>query len=70
MLVHGWDLSRAVSRPLQDVNDLAERALPVVRAIYGALPRTEGGSFAPPSAPDADATALDHLAAYLGRRVD
>ncbi|MGW1373960.1 TIGR03086 family metal-binding protein [Streptomyces sp. NPDC002446] len=69
MLIHGWDLARAVGRPYEGVQRLAEAALPVVREIYGDLPRTAGGSFAPPQPVPEDAGPLDRLAAYLGRTV-
>lgn len=46
---------------------VAEETLAAARRIYGAAPRTEGGSFAPerPAPPGAHAT--DRLAAFLGR---
>ncbi len=69
MLVHGRDLATALGRPRDLVPDLTELALPVVREIYGPLPRTTGGSFAPPQPVPRDAPALDHLAGYLGRTV-
>lgn len=69
MLAHGWDLAKAIGHPRDLVPDLAESALPVVREIYGGLPRTAGGSFALPQPVPQDATALDRLAAFLGRTV-
>ncbi|MFF3749859.1 hypothetical protein ACFYYH_05255 [Streptomyces sp. NPDC002018] len=54
-------------RPFDGVQDLAAPALPVVREIYGDLPRTAGGSFAPPRRVTGDASPLDRLAGYLGR---
>ncbi|MFJ4577401.1 TIGR03086 family metal-binding protein [Streptomyces sp. NPDC088846] len=69
MLVHGWDLARAIGRPHDFVPDLAESALPIVREIYGDLPRTTAGSFAQPQSVPEDASALDRLAAYLGRSI-
>ncbi|WP_329144607.1 TIGR03086 family metal-binding protein [Streptomyces sp. NBC_01456] len=69
MLVHSWDLATAIGHPRDLVPDLAESALPVVREICGSLPRTPGGSFAPPQPVPHDASALDHLASYLGRTV-
>ncbi|MFG2888244.1 TIGR03086 family metal-binding protein [Streptomyces sp. NPDC048248] len=69
MLVHGWDLATAIGHPRDLVPDLAEAALPVVQQIYGSLPRTAGGSFAPPQPVRSDATALDRLAGCLGRTV-
>lgn len=70
MLVHAWDLATAIEHPRDLVPDLAESALPVVREIYGGLPRTPGGSFAPSKPVPHDAPALDHLAGYLGRTVN
>ncbi|PZG37930.1 TIGR03086 family protein, partial [Spongiactinospora gelatinilytica] len=51
MLVHGWDLARATGAPTDLAPDVAEAMLPAVRAIYGGLPRTPGGSFAPAQEP-------------------
>ncbi|TJZ50411.1 TIGR03086 family protein [Streptomyces piniterrae] len=69
MLVHGWDLAQAIGHRHDAVHDLAESALPVVREIYGELPRTAAGSFGPPQPVSEDASALGRLAAYLGRSV-
>ncbi|MFF4778500.1 TIGR03086 family metal-binding protein [Microtetraspora fusca] len=69
MLVHGWDLARAIGRPTDLAPDAAEAIMPVVREIYGDLPRTPGGSFGPARPAPGDATAADRLAAYLGRPV-
>ncbi|WP_030410508.1 hypothetical protein [Streptomyces sp. NRRL S-1448] len=55
MLVHSWDLATALGHPRDLVPDLAESALPVVRELYGSLPRTPGGSFAPPQEAPRDA---------------
>ncbi|TLS42111.1 TIGR03086 family protein [Streptomyces montanus] len=69
MLVHGWDLAKATGRPTDFLPDIAETTLPAAQAIYGALPRTPGGSFAPPQPAPAGASATDRLAAYLGRTI-
>ncbi|MFF3004192.1 TIGR03086 family metal-binding protein [Kitasatospora sp. NPDC057940] len=69
LLLHGWDLAAALGRPRDFLPDLAELALPVVREIYDSLPRTPGGSFAPPRPVPPAAPVLDHLAGYLGRTV-
>ncbi|MEU6633301.1 TIGR03086 family metal-binding protein [Streptomyces parvus] len=68
LLVHGWDLAVALGHDRDLLPDLARTALPVVREIYDDLPRTPGGSFAPPQPVPEGAPALDHLAGYLGRR--
>ncbi|WP_414170470.1 hypothetical protein ACMATS_36575 [Streptoverticillium reticulum] len=60
----------AIGHPRDLVPDLAKSALPVVRGIYGSLPRTLGGSFAPPQPVPHDASALGHLVGYLGRTVN
>ncbi len=70
MLVHGWDLAAATGQPTDLAPDVAEAALPVVRAIYGQLPRTPGGSFARERQVPNGAGAADRLAAYLGRSLD
>lgn len=67
LLAHGWDLARATGAPTGLAPAVAEETLAAARRIYGAAPRTEGGSFAPerPAPPGAHAT--DRLAAFLGR---
>lgn len=69
LLVHGWDLATALGRDRDLEPDIACAALPVVREIYGDLPRTAGGSFAPARPVPERAPALDHVAAFLGRRL-
>ncbi|MET9552536.1 TIGR03086 family metal-binding protein [Streptomyces sp. NPDC006645] len=69
LLVHGWDLATALDRDRDLEPDIARAALPVVREIYGDLPRTAGGSIAPAKPVPEHAPALDRVAAYLGRRV-
>ncbi|MFJ9029846.1 TIGR03086 family metal-binding protein [Streptomyces sp. NPDC102274] len=69
MLVHGWDLAMATGQRPGFAKETVEAVLPSIREIYGALPRTPGGSFAPEvPVPDGSA-ATDRLAAFLGRRV-
>jgi uncharacterized protein (TIGR03086 family) len=67
MLVHGWDLARATGQSTDLLPDVATALLPSVRAIYGDLPRTPGGSFAAQVDTPAAATPADQLAAFLGR---
>lgn len=69
MLVHGWDLARATGRPTGFAPEIADAVLPSVREIYGSLPRTAGGSFAPERQAPPGANGNDRLAAYLGREV-
>ncbi|MFF8788425.1 TIGR03086 family metal-binding protein [Streptomyces sp. NPDC015125] len=67
LLAHGWDVARATGALTGLAPTVAEETLAAARRIYGAAPRTEGGSFAPerPAPPGANAT--DRLAAFLGR---
>ncbi|GGK07095.1 hypothetical protein GCM10011583_43490 [Streptomyces camponoticapitis] len=69
MLVHGWDLARATGQPTGFAPEVAAAVLPSVREIYGSLPRTAGGSFAPERPAPEHADGNDRLAAYLGRAV-
>jgi uncharacterized protein (TIGR03086 family) len=69
LLVHGWDLATALGRDRDLEPRIARAALPVVREIHGALPRTGGGSFAPARPVPEQAPALDRVAAFLGRGV-
>lgn len=68
LLVHSWDLARAVGLPTDIEPDLAEESLAVWRAWIGGLPRG-GEGFAPEQPVADDAPAADRLAAYLGRAV-
>ncbi|PWG14348.1 TIGR03086 family protein [Streptomyces sp. V2] len=67
LLVHGWDLATALGHDRDLEPDIARAALPVVREIYGGLPRTAGGSLAPVRPVPEHAPALDQLAAFMGR---
>ncbi|WP_308406804.1 TIGR03086 family metal-binding protein [Streptomyces sp. AC555_RSS877] len=69
LLVHGWDLATALGHDRDLEPDIARAALPVVREIYGDLPRTAGGSIASAQPSPEHAPALDHVAAFLGRRI-
>ncbi|MFD6341332.1 TIGR03086 family metal-binding protein [Streptomyces sp. NPDC060131] len=69
MLVHGWDLAMATGQRPGFAEETVEAVLPSVREIYGALPRTPGGSFAPEAPVPDGSSATDRLAAFLGRRV-
>ncbi|WP_416973098.1 TIGR03086 family metal-binding protein [Streptomyces sp. 4F14] len=67
LLVHGWDLATALGHDRDLTPDIARAALPVVRELYGGLPRTPGGSLGPERTAPAHAPALDQVAAFLGR---
>ncbi|WP_438488656.1 TIGR03086 family metal-binding protein [Streptomyces sp. S186] len=69
LLAHGWDLARALGAPADLAPEVAEETLAAARRLYGAAPRTAGGSFAPERPAPPGATAADRLAAYLGRDV-
>ncbi|GAA2647890.1 TIGR03086 family metal-binding protein [Streptomyces lunalinharesii] len=69
LLAHGWDVARALGAPTGLAPEVAEEILAAAHRIYGAAPRTEGGSFAPQRPAPPGATAADRLAAYLGRTV-
>ncbi|MFJ9614493.1 TIGR03086 family metal-binding protein [Streptomyces noursei] len=67
LLAHGWDLARGLGAPTALAPEVAEETLAAARRIYGAAPRTEGGSFAPERPAPPGAAAADRLAAFLGR---
>jgi uncharacterized protein (TIGR03086 family) len=70
LLVHGWDLERALRKPAALPNDLAEQALGLWRERVAAMPRHPGGPFGPEQPVADDAPAIDRLAGLLGRTVD
>ena len=67
-VVHGWDLARATGLPLEFPADLVEESIAFSRVQVTRLPpgRTP---FGPPTPVSGDASALDRLAALLGRTV-
>ncbi|WP_309082007.1 TIGR03086 family metal-binding protein [Zhihengliuella sp.] len=70
LLAHVWDLSRATGQPLGPdplLESLAAHSLRFARAQLADVPRA--GRFAPEQAAGDGATALDRLAAFLGRPV-
>ncbi len=69
LVLHAWDLAKATGQPTDLAPEVAEAALPSIQAIYGDLPRTPGGSFAPAQPAPEGASPADRLAAYLGRTV-
>jgi uncharacterized protein (TIGR03086 family) len=66
-LVHGWDLAQATGRPHDLPEDLAEQALIISRAQLGDTQR-EGIPFEPAQCITEDASQIDKLAAFCGRR--
>ncbi len=67
LLIHGWDLARAIGRPADLPEDLAEGALVLWQTRLADRPR-EGMPFAVPEPVADDAPAIDRLAAFLGRK--
>ena len=68
MLVHGWDVARAIGYPATFPDDLAEQALAFTRGKLPDVP-ADRSPFAPPQPVADDAPAIDRLAACLGRSV-
>lgn len=67
-LVHAWDLARATGQKLTLEPAVAEASLAQFMT-WLAPKRPEGTPFADARSLDGDATAIDRLAAYLGRDV-
>jgi uncharacterized protein (TIGR03086 family) len=68
-LVHGWDLAQATVQSTAGFPaDLAAASLAQWKQVLGDRPR-DGIPFADPKLAEADAPAIDRLAAYLGRPV-
>jgi uncharacterized protein (TIGR03086 family) len=67
LLAHGWDLVRATGVPALLPEDLAERSLAFVQGQLSAQSRP--GRFAVPQPVEETASAIDRLAAFLGRPV-
>lgn len=67
LLAHGWDLSRALGRPVDLPVDLVEEALAFARTALADRPRE--GRFAEPQPVAADAPVTDRYVAFLGRAV-
>ena len=70
-LVHGWDLAVAVGAPWTPPEQACERALEFFRAMVVPEYRGEEGGFFGEEVPVApDASALDRLLGFAGRRPD
>jgi hypothetical protein len=65
LLAHGWELVRATGIPAWLPDDLAEQALPFDQLST----QLRTGGFAEPQPIDDTATAIERLAASLGRQV-
>ncbi|GAB1694335.1 TIGR03086 family metal-binding protein [Krasilnikovia sp. M28-CT-15] len=68
LMVHGWDLAQATGQRADYPDDVVEQALAFSRSALP-LVRKQDGPFAPSEPVDLDASALDRLAAFLGRKV-
>ena len=69
LLVHGWDLARALGRPAARPDDLAEQSLGRWRERIASMPREPGSPFGVEQPVPGAAPAIDRLAAFLGRSV-
>ena len=67
LLIHGWDLARAIGQPADLPEDLAEGALALWQTRLAGRPR-DGMPFGHPEPVADDAPAIDRLAAFLGRK--
>lgn len=69
MLVHRWDLARALGTTPSVPSRLTDAALPLARAntAPGSPLNGPGGVYGPPLAEDPGRPAIDNLAALLGR---
>lgn len=69
MLVHRWDIARALGQPCLIPPGHAEYALPIARSITGPGSNLSGpgGVYQPPLDEDAALPPIDNIAALLGR---
>jgi uncharacterized protein (TIGR03086 family) len=68
LLVHGWDIARATGQKTDFPEELAEEELRFSQRAVGMIPPDRSPFQAPRPVPE-DATAIDRLAALLGRDV-
>jgi uncharacterized protein (TIGR03086 family) len=68
VLVHGWDLARATGRAPAFPDDVVEQELEFTRGALAMVP-ADRSPFAPPRTAGDQASAIDRLAACLGRQV-
>jgi uncharacterized protein (TIGR03086 family) len=67
LLAHGWDLSQATGQPIDLPDDLVEPSLAFAKVQLAGQRRE--GRFAPAQAVHDNASAIERLAAFLGRTV-
>ncbi|MEU8895677.1 maleylpyruvate isomerase family mycothiol-dependent enzyme [Nocardia sp. NPDC048505] len=69
MLVHRWDLARALARPCPVPDRLLRRALPIAESITapGSTLNGPGGAYRPRVERAGDLGDMDTIAAFLGR---
>jgi uncharacterized protein (TIGR03086 family) len=67
VLVHGWDLARAIGADAELDEELAERALAITQAVIGPEFRI-AGAFADEVPMSTDASPTARLVAFLGRQ--
>jgi uncharacterized protein (TIGR03086 family) len=68
VVVHGWDVARATGQPAAFDDDLVAACGAFARATFE-NPEVRGNDFGPEAAAPEGASAMDALAAYLGRSV-
>ena len=66
-LVHGWDMAQATGQPYEPSDELVDAADAFARGALEPL-RDGGATFGAAVEPAADATPIERLAAYTGRR--
>jgi uncharacterized protein (TIGR03086 family) len=67
MVVHGWDLAKATDQPYAVDEALAQDMLTAARVNL--TPERRGEAFGPEQQAPGDASTVDQLAAFMGRRL-
>ncbi|MBA2807605.1 TIGR03086 family protein [Streptomyces sp. KM273126] len=68
-LVHGWDLAQAIGEKALFDHTTVEREIEFARGLVAQLPSGPGAPFTRSRTAPEDATAIDRLAALLGRDI-